>query len=392
MNADFRVLLTAGLVFLVGCGGPAEPVPIWVGHLAPLSGPHKNRGESARRGILLAVDEANRDTETRIAGRPIYVRHANTHGDPDAFGAEATRLVAVNRVVALLGGMQAADIKEFRRLNRPGLCLISPVGRPPESQGGGKVFFTGLSPSQKAGALARFAADRGFNHVALLVDDDDPFGEHRAAAEAFREQFPAAWQKKHRKGQAQVTGPKRYGRENPLENRAKALGREMATAGKPSRSKPQAILLAGKPEALPILRATAGLAHMPVLFAGEEAALPDFLEEPKTNQDIYFATAFAPDAGTERVREFVKRYGKRFGERPDGDAALAYDDARILFAALRQVAATGGNLEQALAATKDFAGLTGPLSIDKNGQAQRPRFIVGIQAGKPRMVKRYPAE
>ncbi len=42
-----------------------------------------------------------------------------------------------------------------------------------------------------------------------------------------------------------------------------------------------------------------------------------------------------------------------------------------------------------MAATKNFAGLTGPLGFDKTGQLRRPLFIVGVQDGKARKMKRY---
>jgi branched-chain amino acid transport system substrate-binding protein len=392
MTVGFRALVAAALAFIAGCTGPEEQAPVWVGHLSPLSGPRKASGESARRGILLAVEEANRDPQTAGAGRPVRVRHTDTRGDPEAFGAEATRLVTVNRVAALLGGTDLADIHEFRRLNRPGLVLVTPLGRRPGSRGAGNVFFTGLSPARRGAALARFAADRGFGNVLVLVDDEDPAGELRAVAEAFREKLPRAWRKKHPKRKASRTVSRRYGADNPLEKRARTVARDLTRSGKAGRSDPQAILLAGKPEAVRTLGEAMGSARLPVLFGGAEGSVRDLVEEPETAGAVYLATAFTPDAGTGLAREFVRRYRKRFGEEPDVHAALAYDGARILFAGLRKALEQGGDLAEALAATNDFACLAGPLSVDANGQAQRPLFIVGVRDGKATKVRCYAPE
>src|SRR5438552_2366851 len=96
-----RLAVLALLLPGPGCGGKVDPPPVVVGHMSPLSGPHKAVGASARRGILLAVEEANRDPEDKGAGRRVEVLHTDTQGDPKAFGAQATRLVKVNSVAAL---------------------------------------------------------------------------------------------------------------------------------------------------------------------------------------------------------------------------------------------------------------------------------------------------
>src|SRR5947209_9095846 len=91
------------LLALVGCGNPPGTDPIFVGHLAPLSGPDKLIGEHARRGILLAVEEVNQE-DNRIQGRRVNVLHADTRGETDQAKNEAVRLITINKVTALLGG------------------------------------------------------------------------------------------------------------------------------------------------------------------------------------------------------------------------------------------------------------------------------------------------
>ena len=79
-----------------GCAGTSEPVPIWFGHVATLSGPDKHCGEAAGRGIRLAVEEIDKDVDQGV-GRPIKVIHCDARGKPDEFEAEAIRLTEVNR-------------------------------------------------------------------------------------------------------------------------------------------------------------------------------------------------------------------------------------------------------------------------------------------------------
>src|SRR5262245_4389120 len=88
------------LLFLAGCSNTPVPAPIYLGHVATLSGTDKMAGEQASLGIRLALDELNKET----GKRPVQVRHTDTQGKLEAFEAEAVRLVALNRVVGLLGG------------------------------------------------------------------------------------------------------------------------------------------------------------------------------------------------------------------------------------------------------------------------------------------------
>src|SRR5437868_1911607 len=92
-------LLGAALFTACGCTAKTEPEPILVGHVAPLSGADKSRGEHARQGIRLAVEEAE-----PVAGRRVAVDHADTRSDPEAVRAVVRRLLTVNRVAAVLGG------------------------------------------------------------------------------------------------------------------------------------------------------------------------------------------------------------------------------------------------------------------------------------------------
>jgi branched-chain amino acid transport system substrate-binding protein len=392
MGGVFRLgTLAAALVLLAGCGGKTEQPPLWIGHISPLSGPNKSAGESARRAIRLAVEEANKNPDDDGAGRPVRVLHTNSRGDPAAFGAEATRLVRVNRVVGLLGGMNEKDIQEFRRLEGTGVCLVSPAGSVGESARGGNVFFTGLAPAQQGRALARFAEEKGFTHVVVLADAEDSAGRYRAVADAFKERFMKVDRKKsRRRRQVLLTGPWFYGQDTSLEKRAGQIVRQLQQTGKSKKVKIDAILLAGEADAVVKLREALRSSRLPVLFGGDEGSSRTLLEEPEAGQGVYLAKAFVPDAGTGQAKTFAKHFKQRFAEEPDVYAALAYDDARILFTALRQAKALEADaIRDALAGLKDFPSLTGPLSFNSRGQAERTIFIVRIEKGKAVKLKRY---
>ncbi|MFN5946167.1 MAG: ABC transporter substrate-binding protein, partial [Phycisphaerae bacterium] len=82
--------------------------------------------------------------------------------------------------------------------------------------------------------------------------------------------------------------------------------------------------------------------------------------------------------------DFIKAYRAEFGgATPDGLAALGYDAAKILFEAMERAKTTDGKaLRDAIAATKNFGGVTGNITIDANRNATKSAVVVEM-AGNP---------
>jgi branched-chain amino acid transport system substrate-binding protein len=374
---------------------PAAPQPIWIGHVAPFSGPDKAVGEHARQGILLAVEEATKDEQT-VADRPVQVLHADTYmeaepplppaGRPTALSlpapsprdatavqAAAVRLVTVNRAVALLGGRDAAQVKV---LGQVGVPVITPAG-PSSQPASDKVFYLGLGRAVQGKTLARFAAQAPIQakRVALLLDERD--GGNWIMAEAFVKAFAkpdttqlSQWAYKSEAQFAELAG------------RAKAVGAD-------------AFLIAGTASDVALLLEELRKmgVEAPVLFAGPEGDLTKLQADPERSRGLYGATSYGVEAGTPRAREFAQKYQERFQERPDLHAALAYDGLRIVREALRRARSTdSAKVREALAGLEDFDSLTGPVAFGADYGARRPVFIGRLENRDIRIVQRYEPE
>ena len=69
--------------------------------------------------------------------------------------------------------------------------------------------------------------------------------------------------------------------------------------------------------------------------------------------------------------------------RPDSTAATGYEAALVLFDAITRAGSIEGpKIRDALAATKDFQGVAGRLSIDANRNAIKRIVIMTIKDGK----------
>ncbi|HMR61915.1 ABC transporter substrate-binding protein, partial [Amaricoccus sp.] len=141
-------------------------------------------------------------------------------------------------------------------------------------------------------------------------------------------------------------------------------------------------------EAVPALR-RAGI-EAPILggdgldIGGAWAAVPE-------TRAVYFTTHayLGPDSPDPAVIRFREEYADAYpGREPDAFAALGYDAARLLLAAIE----TAGSPEPeavraALAATRDFAGVTGTIGYAPGSRIPAKSVaIIGVDSGRQSFV------
>jgi branched-chain amino acid transport system substrate-binding protein len=99
--------------------------------------------------------------------------------------------------------------------------------------------------------------------------------------------------------------------------------------------------------------------------------------------NTYFSTAYTADDPNPVVQNFVNKFKALYNETPDAMAALGYDAGKILFDAIgRAGSAEGAKIRDALAATRDFQGVTGVISIDAERNARKPVVIIAVVDAK----------
>jgi branched-chain amino acid transport system substrate-binding protein len=366
------VLLAAG-----GCKPRAQPEPIWVGHVAPFSGPNERIGEHCRQAILLAVDEANKE-ETGLAGRRVTVLHVDSHDDPNALQPEAVRLITINRVMALLGGVDPAQVERLGRAAQPyDVALVTPAAVPADRLAE-NIFSVNASLTFLGQVLARFSAT-DLKAERILIFSDSRRMSNTALLEAFNKEFS-------RSGGHGVL--QTYNSEADLSK----------IASESKDVKPQAVLYVGA--AADLAKARALLQNVgitvPLLFAGDREHLATLEADLKTSNGIFLATPYVLDGATTEIQQFVKKYQDRFHEIPSTNAFLAYDSARVLFQAMRRAESpiTRKGVLAGLAQQKNdgFDSLIGRIYFNKDHSARRPLFMVRLENGTMLNAKRFDPE
>jgi branched-chain amino acid transport system substrate-binding protein len=109
----------------------------------------------------------------------------------------------------------------------------------------------------------------------------------------------------------------------------------------------------------------------------------------KAVDDTYYATGFTAENSAPQVREFVRKFRARWdNETPDSTAALGYDAMMLCADAIRRAGTTDGPaLRDALAATRDFPGVTGRITIDRERNATKSAVIMRVRDGRPEFVE-----
>lgn len=98
----------------------------------------------------------------------------------------------------------------------------------------------------------------------------------------------------------------------------------------------------------------------------------------------YISNHYSADDPAETIRTFVHAYRQRYGNlAPDAHAALAYDALRFLAEAIERSGPTEGQkLRDALAETRNFAGVTGMISMDRERNAVKSAVILKLEDGR----------
>jgi branched-chain amino acid transport system substrate-binding protein len=383
----FGIALSAGLALALACGKgeeagggkgsePAAAAPIKVGHFASLTGDTATFGQSTDRGIRMAVEEI--DAAGGPLGRPIEVVSEDDRSITEEARTAAQKLIQRDGVVALIGEVASSrSLAAAPEAQRAGIPMISPASTNPKvTETGDYIFRTCFIDPFQGAVMARFAYDElKVRKVAILFDFKQDYSV--GLAEFFRKTFTQLG--------GQIVADERY-TSGDIEFRAQLTTIRAAS--------PEAVFVPGYYTEVGLIAKQARELGLDVPFLGG-----DGWDSAKTLEiggaaveGYYFSNHYAADSDSPKVKDFVKRYSAKYGSTPDAMAALGYDAAGILADAIRRAGTTDGPaLRDAIAATKDYEGVTGRITIDPERNARKDAVVLKIEGGQFRFYRSVPA-
>ena len=362
------ITLLASILFSFACvqkGGPgtnnAGGDTIKVGVYGDLTGQTSSFGQSTKNGIELAVEEIN--AAGGVNGKKIQLVIEDDQGRPEQAKTVVSKLINQDKVQAVLGevastnSLAAAPVAQEAKIP-----MITPSSTNPKVTETGdyisRVCF--IDPFQGS-VMAKFAANTLKAKTAAILGDVNA-DYSKGLTQFFEQEFTKlggkviakeAYTQSDPDFKGQLTKirelkpdiiyiPGYYGQVGIIVKQARELGMEMPLLGGDGWDSPELWKLGG-------------------------AAL----------KNAFISNHYSADNPAPEIQNFVKAYKAKFNVVPDAIAALAYDAAKILADAIKRAGGTESvKLKDAINSTKDFAGVTGKITLDAGRNAVKPAVVL----------------
>lgn len=369
-------VVAAGLLW-APCGVRAAAPsgdPIKVGSLNSMTGGNSTFGQSSDRGIRLAAEERN--NAGGVLGRPIEIDTADTESSPDKTPLAVLKLIEQDKVVAVLGEVASSrSIAAAPSCQQARIPLLSPASTNPKVTKLGPYIFRSCFVDDFQGvAIAKFTAeDLKFKRAALMTDTKNDYSTGLTAV--LQAEFP--------KLGGEIVDRETY---QAGDNNFKTQLANIKNAN------PDIVFLPGYYTEVALIVNQARELGLTCPFIGGDGwdSEVTLKEGGKAVNGCYLTDHYFQGDSDPKVMEFVKKYKAHYdGQEPDAMAVLGYDGANILFDAIERAKTTAEPaLRNSIAKTKDFPGVTGNITIDKNRNAIKPAVVLEIKDGQFTMVKR----
>jgi branched-chain amino acid transport system substrate-binding protein len=344
-----------------------------VGEFASLTGKEAAFGNSSHKGTLLAIEDLN--AAGGVLGKKLHLVTEDTRSTPGESATVVRKLISRNKVIAVLGEVASGRSLEGASVCQPNkIPMISPSSTKPEVTEKGDYIFRVCFIDPFQGKVLTTFADKTLKvkNIAMLVDAAAPYSV--GLASNFKETFTGTGGK--------ITIEQKFS-SGDKDFKAQLTAIKAAN--------PEAIFApCYYTEAGLIVRQARELGITVPIFGGDGWEAPELLEiGGKAMEGTYYSTHYSAEDQTPAVQEFLKKFRARWnGEIPDAMAALGYDSAMVLADAIKRAGGTEEpKLRDAIAATKDFVGVTGKTTLDEHRNATKPAVILTIKDGKFKYVE-----
>ena len=361
-----RYLLSL-VVLSLGCLVAATAfAQIKIGVTMPLTGYAASYGEDAKRGVELAIDQAN--AAGGVRGKKLEAIFEDDGGVGKTGVSAAQKLITVDKVPVIVDGMMSATALPVGPICRENkVVFIGTLTSHPEvTSPGGYVYRIAASDVINANVEAKFA----YNVLKKRK------GGSLTATTDYGVRFKKIVQEKFEK----LGGTWVISEEFP--QGATDYRTQLA---KIKEKGPEVLfVVATHKEAAQMLRQMVELKFRPVVIGTSMFDDPLLVELAGDSADgVYFTVGAATVPGIEKKqKEFETAFKEKFRKDPAISAQHFYDATNLAIAAIKSGGETGPEINRAMAKTKDFLGVTGSITFNEIGDRIFPTTLKKVEKGK----------
>ena len=355
-----------------GLVGPNAKGPIIIGEVGSMTGNEATFGTSSDKGIQLAITEAN--AAGGVHGRQLKVSVLDDEGKPEQAATAATKLIASDHVTALLGEVASTRSKFMApKAQQAKVPMISPSSTNAEVTKKGDYIFRACFIDDFQGyVMAKFAHDNlKLKKVAILRDVRNNYSV--GLADVFKGIFT--------KMGGTITADESFS-QGDVDFRAQLT--------KIKQTSPEGIFVPAYYGDVGLIAKQKVEAGVTVPLLGSDGWDSERLVEigGAALEGSYFSNHYSVDDPSPAIQEYVTKFKKAYGSIPDSLSAQAYDAAGMLVDAMKRAKdLSGPSIRDALAATKNYRGVTGDITLDANRNPVKPAVVLKIgQGGKYEFV------
>lgn len=373
------VIAVIGFMMLKGEKAPEAPAPeatqepvaegevIRVGVYLPLTGQNAFGGQLELDGVKMAHEEM-----PEVLGQKVELFIVDNKSDKVESANAVKRLIEKEQVVAVIGtygsslAMAGGEVAESAGVPMVGTSCTNPL----VTQGKKYIFrVCFIDPLQGAGAATYANKVLGATKAALLTDIANDYAVGLAGF----------FEKSFVKVGGEIVSKLNY---NSGDQDFTAQLTEIISKG------PDILFIpAYFAEGAIIMKQAQELGVTFQIMGGDAMDNPKIVEIGGDAVEGFVHTTFPYDPSMTDMnpvaQKFTENWKKNRTDDPNVNAALGYDSYMILIDAItRAGSAVPEDITTALAATKDFEGVTGLTTINESHDAEKPIGIVGIKDGK----------
>ena len=366
--ASVALLAACGEVSTTGNSGSASGTEIGktlkIGFNFEETGDVASYGTAEQKAAKLAVDEINK--AGGVDGKQIEVTDKDNKSELSEASTVSTNLVTQAKVNAIIGpatsGGTGAAITNAAKASVP---LITPSGTQDDlTKGQDYLFRATFIDSFQGKILSKYVTDNlKAKKVVLYYDNSSDYA--KGIAKAFQEEY---------KGEIVATETFASKDTDFQAALTKFKGKDF-----------DALVVPGYyTEAGKIVNQARGIGIDKPIVGGDGFNSEEFISQatPAAATNVYYVSGYSTSGDmTAKAKKFLEAYKAKYNEEPSMFSALAYDSVYMVAEASKG-AKNSVDIKENLAKLKDFEGVTGSITMDKNHNPVKSALMIGLKDGK----------